>query len=362
MRHRGMKKGFIIISCIGILILFLWSCILIPTEKNMKDSSSSIRPEDCPPDRIQPFQTLLIKPAAQPVKDQNLMPQPPLTDSSAIKPIFEDEEDEGNYTIRKITYHSFGDPKEKIVAFFYIPKGYRISPAVVILPITKGDYYTEHFANYFAKYGFFILRFQSRGNLAKVEKKGREALEEFKDHIRFYVIDIIRGIDWLQSQPGVDIQHIGILGISQGAIIGSLVMELDPRIQSGAFLLGGGGLAGILLTSEERSIIRIRENILKTPEIQKESFYQEVNKVLSAVDPLTYAGCIKPLKVLMVDALFDRVILPNYADQLWEKMGKPARIQVPTGHYTAGLFLHYVRSKIFNHFEETLGRPQLAPD
>lgn len=367
MKKIRMEKPLGIILFIGIFILILWACILILPEKNSKDTSSSIRPEECPPERMRPFQAPLIQPTAQHAKDQSLVSQTPSVEyqenratSSPIIPIFEKEEDKGTYIIHRMTYHSVGDPKGEVVTFFYSPKGYKKSPPIVILPITKGDYYTEHFANYFAGYGFFILRFQSRGDLVKVTKKGREALEEFKDHIRFYVIDIIRGIDWLQSQPGVDVQRIGILGISQGAIIGSLVTGLDPRIRSGAFLLGGGGLAGILLTSEEGSIIQIRENILKSSEIPEKSFYQEANNVLSMVDPLTYAGCIKPLNVVLVDALFDRVIRSAYADQLWEKMGRPARIQIPTGHYTSALFLPYVRVKIFNHFEETLGKPNLA--
>lgn len=64
---------------------------------------------------------------------------------------------------------------------------------------------------------------------------------------------------------------------------------------------------------------------------------------------------IRPSTTLLVDARFDRVILPVYAEQLWKKMGKPPRIQIPAGHYTAGLFLPYIRSTALRHFQSTLG-------
>lgn len=360
-----MKDYFRKIILFGISLLFFSGCILTPPEKTSKDIAPTVKADVCPPDRMQPFQVPLVLSAVRPKDDPGLTSQVSAGVNQAnsnttlpIKATKENEEDRKIYTIRKLTYPSFLDQKKEAVIYFYSPKEQKMSPAIVILPITKGDYYTEHLADYLVEHGFFILRFQSRGDLVKISKTGMEAMEEFRDHIRSYVMDILEGIDWLQSQPGIDTQHIGVLGISQGAIMGSVVTGLDSRIKSGAFLLGGGGLAGILLTSNEGSIIQIRENILKSSEITKDSFYQEANKVLSVVDPLTYAGCIHPSRVLLVNAIFDHVIRPTYADQLWEKMGRPARIQIPTGHYTSGLFLPYVRIKILEHFQETLGNPE----
>jgi hypothetical protein len=51
------------------------------------------------------------------------------------------------------------------------------------------------------------------------------------------------------------------------------------------------------------------------------------------MDPLTWADRIDPERVLLVSARFDRVIPEDRTRALWQAMGRPRWLVVPTGHY-----------------------------
>jgi hypothetical protein len=76
---------------------------------------------------------------------------------------------------------------------------------------------------------------------------------------------------------------------------------------------------------------------------------------MTPVDPLVYASRTDPMRILMINAYFDQVIPYACSERLWEAMGRPLCITLPTGHYTAALYLWYIRYRIFIHFRECLG-------
>ena len=239
-------------------------------------------------------------------------------------------------------------------AFYYKPKHALKAPAVVILPITMGDFYTKALARHLAERGYVCLRFQSRGELLKI-RNSPDMLADFERLLRADVIDTLRGVDWLVGQDAVDPQRIGVVGLSLGAIVGSVVMGVDPRINAGAFMLGGGDLAGILFDSDENSIITIRKRIQAQETGPSNAIRQVVASALKNVDPLTYAPRLDPNRVLLISAAFDNVIPDAYGKALWRKMRRPALIKIPTGHYTAGLFFPYAEGQILDHLERVWG-------
>ena len=66
-------------------------------------------------------------------------------------------------------------------------------------------------------------------------------------------MNIKRGLRWLREQPQVDASRIGIMGISLGAMLSALMIELEPDIRAAVLFLGGGNLAGIFQTSKEKT-------------------------------------------------------------------------------------------------------------
>lgn len=241
--------------------------------------------------------------------------------------------------------------EDSYALYYYRPKGAGPFPAVVILPITQGDYFTQNFAIYLAERGYACLRFGSTKNFTDDSHETLKAAEQL---LRHYVMDIRRGADWLLARPEVDPERLGILGLSLGAVVGGMVMAVDSRIRAGVLMLGGANLPGILDTSWEKSLVRFRQRVLEHEGLAPEQFPAAAAQVLEPVDPLRYAHRLNAAKVLMINGYFDRVIRKRFVKQFWEAAGRPELIFIPTGHYSAGLFLPYARAKAEAHFRKTL--------
>lgn len=272
--------------------------------------------------------------------------------------------DRGSFTVRRVEFPSIRSEKA-VVVFYYLPKNLTEKvPAIVILPITRGDRFTRNFAAYLARQGFASLRFQSAEEIVQFIRSDRgltEFLTGFEEIMRGYVIDVRRGIDWLVSQEEINGEKIGVMGISLGAIVGSVVASVDPRVKASVFLLGGGNLPGILLTTEEFPILRARNRLLDREELTPEEMASQLEKALKPIDPLTHAHRLDPSRVLMINAYFDRVIRRKYTRELWEASGRPELIFVPAGHYSSAFFLWYARSKTVQHFTHLLSHSPGGP-
>lgn len=143
--------------------------------------------------------------------------------------------------------------------------------------------------------------------------------------------DALKAVEWLASQPRVDAQRLGIVGLSIGALLSVRVMANEPRLKFGVLIVGGGGLKELL----EESIIgdRVKREIIR----RKLDFLLAFVK-LQEIDPLRYAAQVRDRRLLMIDGIYDMVIPPSAARKLWEALDHPSLLWIPTGH--AGAVLH----------------------
>jgi dienelactone hydrolase len=251
------------------------------------------------------------------------------------------------YTIQKVIFKVH-------TAFLYRPETTKPTPAIILLPITQGDFYTKQMANFFAREGMIVLRFQSHGHLLTA-RNSRDALTEFEELLKEDVLDVLEGFEWINEQPSVDHERIGIVGVSMGAIIAGVVAGVEPRIRAGVFILGGGDLSGILFSSKEPSIVAIRKRIEEEEDLTREELVAEAGRRLHSVDPLTYANRLDPNRILMINGYFDHVIKRRYSKALWEAAGEPPWVMLPTGHYAAALFFHYAQERALAHLQRVFG-------
>ena len=63
----------------------------------------------------------------------------------------------------------------------------------------------------------------------------------------------------------------------------------------------------------------------------------------------------------MVLARFDRSVPYRHGLSLWKALGRPERIVCPGGHYTAFLWLPWLRERAFAHFEKRFGSTAPTP-
>ena len=246
-------------------------------------------------------------------------------------------------------------PQNNIVyAEVFIPHGEQKMPAVIILHswgVQKPDIELS-LARFLARRGFVaavmtlpyhVQRTPSgylSGELIIVPDVG-----QMRTAMKQAVLDTMRLVDWLQAQPQVAQQRIGIVGISLGAIVGALVLAVESRLQAGVLVLGGADLAHVLWRSPLTMNIRAE---LRTKGVDLERLRQE----LLPVEPLNYLKGQYGKRVLMINGRFDLVIPREDALALRRALGEGPLLWLNTGHYGPAL----VRSALF----EVIGRFLLA--
>jgi dienelactone hydrolase len=224
-------------------------------------------------------------------------------------------------------------------------------PAILILPIMGGTQYEleSYFARSFAKRGFACVILHR----PDIKKEVRE-LEDIDGMLRKSVLDAQRAVDWLEAQPQVDAERLGLFGVSMGAIRGTMVLALDERVRVGVLGLVGGDLPYILTHTREKSLARERTKLLERHQWTLEEVEQRLRAAITC-EPLSVAGAVDPARVLMVIAAFDHVIPARKGWELRRKLGNPATIQIFSGHYSAVVYAPYLRWKAGGFFVKKLG-------
>ncbi len=143
---------------------------------------------------------------------------------------------------------------------------------------------------------------------------------------------------------------VGIVGISQGAAYACIASGLEPRIKSSAYIHGFGGIANMLLYSDERFARHFREEELKRKnKINEQLVWEELREV----DPLSYAKSSKS-DVIMINARKDKSVPQRNIVELWKALGKPELHMFNGGHLSIALHTKRILEIILEHFEITL--------
>jgi hypothetical protein len=111
------------------------------------------------------------------------------------------------------------------------------------------------------------------------------------------------------------------------------------------------------MQSKEQEIVDFRAAVKTHYGWDDETFKAEAKRLLTPIDPLTYAPNLNPEKVLHIPPYFDQVVPFELAEKWWHAAGEPDRIIIPTGHYSAAFVIHYIKVKARDHFLEVFGLP-----
>ena len=264
-------------------------------------------------------------------------------------------EKRSSYTINEITLNIGKDRTMRAQYFLPEPRKHRPEkmPAIVILPIMGGKTYPleEMFATSFARNGYACV-IPHRPNI----KDEIRNLEDIDPLLRDSSRDVSRAIDWLETQSNIDGHKIGLFGISLGAIRGTMVMALDPRIRAGVLGLGGGDLAYILTHSSEKRLVEARDKILARNNLDLKEAEARLRENIT-YDPMAFAASVDPSRVMMVIAACDTVIPPKTSWELRRKLGNPEAIELWSGHYTSVIHIPYLRQASCRFFRKKFAEP-----
>ena len=183
-----------------------------------------------------------------------------------------------------------------------------------------------------------------------LERPGRtlrdhESIEELGENWTAVVRHERAFLGWALGRPGVDPSGAGCVGLSLGGMLAVVVTAVEPRVRWSAICIAGADLPDILLHSNE---IRAR----RWGGERLADFDQSPRKLQAAlrerlgVEPARLALSVEPSTILFVRAAFDHTMPGRNSALLWECLGRPERITLPTEHYTSALFLPWITSRI----------------
>jgi cephalosporin-C deacetylase-like acetyl esterase len=134
--------------------------------------------------------------------------------------------------------------------------------------------------------------------------------------IRATVIDLRRGIDYLESRPDCKQGGVGYIGISFGGILGSLLAGADSRVQAPALIAAGGNW---------RILLKGTDLVLPGVEDQPARFDAAL-QALAPLDPDRWVPRISPRPVLMINGRHDHTVVPPAAMALHAAAGQPKKV------------------------------------
>lgn len=142
--------------------------------------------------------------------------------------------------------------------------------------------------------------------------------------IRQTVIDVRRGLDYLDTRPDINKRRIGLVGVSLGAIIGTVSAGVDTRLRAVVLISCGGDWGLILQSLADRNAV-IAGHPMGT---LKGTDWGLVRAFLAPEDPLTFAAHIAPRPVLMENGGQDNIIVPAAARKLCAAASQPRNAHV----------------------------------
>jgi dienelactone hydrolase len=243
-------------------------------------------------------------------------------------------EDEEWFTVYRLVFASpvkSPFPENNIVpAEFYVPKR-RAGPvpAAIVLDIMYGNAIVPRglarglaaqgvAAVYMPMAYYNARRPKGDAHVRWIDEDPNRALEP----IRQTVLDIRRAKAILATRPEVDPHRIGITGVSLGGIMASLAAGVD--------------LANMIFHAPETRKVRAKL-------VEKGFDEQKLEPIMAPVEPLHFATRIDPGRCLMINARKDEVIPKDCTVALWEAIGKPTLLWLPSGHYTAAWYLPTIK-------------------
>jgi len=172
--------------------------------------------------------------------------------------------------------------------------------------------------------GSFSGEFTLRGDPSAISGKFKQAVSEIQ-LLYFYLRRHYRSV--------------GIIGLSLGAYVAHIGMIVQP-FDFGISLLAGAPLADMfhhsIYTRRYRKLL-MKSGISLT----------KLEKAWYGSDPVTWGPFNRAKKILMINALYDRVVPPDLTEKLREAFGRPEIIWYPCAHFSLPLFYRSVRKKMF---------------
>ena len=135
----------------------------------------------------------------------------------------------------------------------------------------------------------------------------------------------------LKFGPG----RVGILGTSLGALYAATLLASEERIETGVMIVGGSPLSEILATSKIPGVTKQRDSRIEKLNLRDAEDYRILMDREIHQDASKFLPLARGKSALTVLALKDKIVPTSTQLNLWEELGRPARIDIKAGHLGA---------------------------
>jgi dienelactone hydrolase len=236
-----------------------------------------------------------------------------------------------------------GQHGNAVEAEYYTSLGDGPRPVVIVLPLWgTSDYPPSAVTKTLLKRGgdeLHVVRvlgeeyiFDWAGLAASAtEAQFRGRVSDMAARMRTTVVDLRRLIDWLEVQPEVDPERIGIVGFSMSAVVAAQLLGADDRLRSAVLMMGGAHLEQIVATCNG-PLEQVRREIMDRFGWTLEHYEAAVGDSFGPVNPIRFPAKTPAQNILMIDAYYDECMPASSRDAFWEALGRPRRLSMLFGH------------------------------
>jgi dienelactone hydrolase len=281
------------------------------------------------------------------------------------------------YQVRNLKIPSIGENGQDgnlIEALYYRSNTAGKLPLVIVLPI-----WGDRFGNTYPPEKITsVLRLRSHGGMHILRVLGEreiidwEAVGEVETEEMFLsimariaqreainIVDISRLVDWAEARNEIDATRIGLIGFSRSAVTAGMATVNEPRLAAVVLVMGGAHPHRILATCDDDDAGPQRDKILQRFGWTAADYEQAIEPLFRPIDAANYPGRADPSRILIFDSYEDKCIPRDARDDLWEALGRPARISFLYGHKMSFLSMtplgfYWMRREIYEFFESTL--------
>lgn len=182
-------------------------------------------------------------------------------------------------SVRDISYASLADGRVR--AYLVMPSGNGPFAGIIFMhpgPGNRSSFLDE--AITLAKMGAVSLLIDAPWAYPEFgERALKMTAEELRNMFVQTAMDIRRGVDLIQSTPGVDAKRIGYVGHSFGALLGGVLSGVEKRIKAHVLMAGTGSFTDVA--------------VLNMPDLKGRRL-EEYRQTMEPIDPIHYVGHAAP--------------------------------------------------------------------
>jgi hypothetical protein len=148
-------------------------------------------------------------------------------------------------------------------------------------------------------------------------------LDQTMGAVRQAVADTLAALQWCRERGH---RAVGVSGLSGGGLAACLAVTradfaflvgIAPAVDWAALMWQG------LVSKQVSDTLKVRFGS-----------YEELKTALSPLDPSTSQPRVSKECILLVEGLYDQVVLPEQVEALWRSWGEPPIARLPRGHFT----------------------------